>query len=117
VSSVHDTITETIRDNLDLNDNITGDQPFEGAIDPDELAAEIIAALESRGFVVRKQVEPPPLRQEWAWSWPNGSARGVPGYGYSVDSAEEALAESGVHDPRNANVVTRFVSEWQQVEP
>lgn len=48
------------------------------------------------------------LRQEWTWSWPNGSGMGTPGYGFSVDSHQEAIAES---DRRTYDVVTRYVTE------
>jgi hypothetical protein len=54
--------------------------------------------------------------KRWTWSWPNGAATGVPGFGYEVDSTEEALEEAGVTNPANANVVSRFVSDWERAE-
>jgi hypothetical protein len=48
------------------------------------------------------------LREEWTWSWPNGSAPGVPGFGFSVDTREEAEMEG-------SNIVSRYVSPWVSV--
>lgn len=60
----------------------------------DHVASAVQAALE--------------LREEWTWSWPNGSAPGVPGFGFSVDTREEAEMEG-------SNVVCRVVSPWVSV--
>lgn len=49
------------------------------------------------------------LRQEWTWSWPNGSAPGVPGYGFSVETREEAVAEADSY----MTIVSRWVGSWR----
>lgn len=51
------------------------------------------------------------LTEEWTWSWNNGSARGVPGYGFSVTTRAEA-AEEGP----GMNIVSRLVSAWVRTD-
>jgi hypothetical protein len=50
------------------------------------------------------------LRQEWTWAWPRTNQPDSEiGYGFIVDSREEAAAEM---DGR-CHIVTRYATEWQ----
>lgn len=52
------------------------------------------------------------LTKEWTWSWPNGSAPGVPGYGFSVPTREEAESEGDSY----MRIVSRLVGPWVEGE-
>jgi hypothetical protein len=53
------------------------------------------------------------LRQEWTWAWPHANkADSETGYGFIVDSREEA--EAGADKDGRFHVVTRYITEWSR---
>lgn len=50
------------------------------------------------------------LSQEWTWSWSEDlTCDGCPGYGFPVDSREEAQSEADSY----MEIVTRYASDWE----
>lgn len=59
--------------------------------------------------IADKLIETLGLTTEWTWTWPETlTTSGQPGYGFSVDTREEAAAEGPGY-----SIVSRHVTEWK----
>jgi hypothetical protein len=68
--------------------------------------------LHQAQMVADAVVEALALTEEWTWSWPeNLTGTGEPGYGFSVDTEQEARAEADSW----MSIVRRWVSGWSVV--
>lgn len=72
--------------------------------------AEHVAAVLRERYDITEKGQ---LRQEWTWSWDTGyPPPHEKGYGYPVDSREEAAAEADSY----MEIVARLVSLWRVVD-